>query len=485
MTKLEEVFEAAWNRAQGARAKGPRAVTKSAVARLLKRQAGKKEKTSQKWKSVRAAVRQQLQTPPQVVGGDSVSEFMGRQHIGFGERMEPTLLHRRGESRVVPKHWSSEQVELQEMRDLFIMGRAHGTWVSYARWWRLFSVHAAVRGVQTISWTRDSARDYSTMVRLLHSMVNAMREKYAFGTINMLVTAVARAARDFGWANPREDEVLQGIMHGLARLKGTSKMKKMAMLGEHVRLIMAMRKAPGVHLKKWALTKAVILLGWMAFLRVSELLGSGRTRQGALKDGPTGLDVCDVAFKAARGVVRAFMEVHVRRAKNDQTGEGEVSVVYENELQCGTCAISRVQQWMDLAQLRRRDGCTKGRAGCTVCARPACVCDCTVCGKLFRSVVRSGEVRDAMSRSVLTRMLKMAYQRLEADGLVEAGLSEQVSGISLRAGGVTEAAAAGIEKEILAGHGRWKSLSGPESYDRQDKRKFVGVSNALQQSLRV
>ena len=73
---------------------------------------------------------------------------------------------------------------------------------------------------------------------------------------------------------------------------------------------------------------------------------------------------------------------------------------------------------MDLAQLRRNEGCTKGRAGCRVCARPACVCDCMACGKLFRSVVRSGALKEAMSRSVLTRMLKGTYQRLEDDGVL-------------------------------------------------------------------
>lgn len=80
-------------------------------------------------------------------------------------------------------------------------------------------------------------------------------------------------------------------------------------------------------------------------------------------------------------------------------------------------------------------------------------------------------------------MLTGVYERLEAEGRVEEGTAQEVSGISLRAGGVTAAAAARIERQILAGHGRWRSLSGPESYDRQDKRKFV--SDALQRSMKA
>ena len=88
-----------------------------------------------------------------------------------------------------------------------------------------------------------------------------------------------------------------------------------------------------------------------------------------------------------------------------------------------------------------------------------------------------------MSRARLTELLKGFYERLEEVGVVPEGTSTQVSGISLRAGGVTEAAAQGIERELLADHGRWRSVSGVEQYDRNDRRKFARVSSALQQGL--
>ena len=159
MTDLEAAFEAAWSKAWKKKAQGPRIVRMKVVAVSKKRRAGKPERTSQQWKSVRAEVKKQLPTPPRVEGSASISEFMGRTRIGFEGEVEPMLLQRRGGAQQAPKHWSEDQVELQEMRDLFIMGRAHGTWVSYARWWRLFDVHARVRGVQTCHWQRDSRAD--------------------------------------------------------------------------------------------------------------------------------------------------------------------------------------------------------------------------------------------------------------------------------------------------------------------------------------
>lgn len=66
--------------------------------------------------------------------------------MGFEGHYELMLLQRKGKAREPPKHWTQAQVELQEMRGLVVIGRAAGTWTSYARWWRLFAVHARTNG---------------------------------------------------------------------------------------------------------------------------------------------------------------------------------------------------------------------------------------------------------------------------------------------------------------------------------------------------
>ena len=126
------------------------------------------------------------------------------------------------------------------------------------------------------------------------------------------------------------------------------------------------------------------------------------------------------------------------------------------------------------------------------CRRKACVCECKVCGKLFRGVIMAhGKVRDngmPLSRQGLNAILKELFRDLEDAGVVPPGTAKEVSGISLRAGGATEAAACGMEKQLLAVHGRWKSLSGPETetynYDRNDKRKFGRVPAVLKELLK-
>ena len=98
--------------------------------------------------------------------------------------------------------------------------------------------------------------------------------------------------------------------------------------------------------------------------------------------------------------------------------------------------------------------------------------------------VINGKVKEtALDKGRLRKVLKEFFVRLEAKGLVPKGTNRDVSGISLRAGGVTEAAAQGLERELLAGHGRWRSVSGVESYDRQDKRKFAAISRSLYEGM--
>ena len=63
-------------------------------------------------------------------------------------------------------------------------------------------------------------------------------------------------------------------------MRGVSKKKKLAMVAEHVAAIMELPKPEGVHLLDWALSKAMVILGWWAFLRVSELIGSGHFKDG-------------------------------------------------------------------------------------------------------------------------------------------------------------------------------------------------------------
>ena len=149
-----------------------------------------------------------------------MGEFLGETQIGFRGGYELQLLKRRGQGLAPPKLWSQQEVELEEMRDLVRLSRAQGTWVAYARWFDAFAAYGCTRGVDVRVWRRDSREHELCMVTLLRSMVNTMRKQYAYGSVNMMVTAVARAAKDFGWHNPRGDEVLAAMLGGTQEPQG-------------------------------------------------------------------------------------------------------------------------------------------------------------------------------------------------------------------------------------------------------------------------
>lgn len=86
------------------------------------------------------------------------------------------------------------------------------------------------KGVRTSDRRADSTGGRMVMVMMLRKMVVIMRQTYAYGTINMLVTAVMRASRDFGWASPREDERFAAVMQGLRHVKGVCAKTKLAMI---------------------------------------------------------------------------------------------------------------------------------------------------------------------------------------------------------------------------------------------------------------
>ena len=68
----------------------------------------------------------------QSVQGNTISAFMGRREIGFPKQVDkPRLLQRSVADLAPPKHWTQEQIEEHEERDLVLHNRAPGTWLSY------------------------------------------------------------------------------------------------------------------------------------------------------------------------------------------------------------------------------------------------------------------------------------------------------------------------------------------------------------------
>ena len=114
----------------------------------------------------------------------------------------------------------------------------------------------------------------------LKNLVALLLQKYAYSTLQMLVTAVNAVVQDAGY-DSLQDRELAGILKRVANHKGKTPRKKMAILPGHVRGIRDLHKPFAQPMLTWVRDIAVLLVGWYGFLRVMEAIC---------------LDACDVAI---------------------------------------------------------------------------------------------------------------------------------------------------------------------------------------------
>ncbi len=159
-----------------------------------------------------------------------------------------------------------------------------------------------------------------------------------------------------------------------------------------------------VHTLRGKRDAAILVLGYSMFARRSEL---------------SGLHLSDVRE------VEHGLEVFIRRAKTDKTGEGQdAKLLRQNHADVDPVLVWR--RWVDALAAK---GVTDGR--------------------LLRKIDRHGNLGDAISDHTINRVVKAAA--------LAAGFRDpdSFSGHSLRAGAATEAHARGAQPQAICRAGRW------------------------------
>ena len=420
---------------------GPSDVEKAlrAMRRLAQELKGTGENRTYRSRALKAAVRRSRGSTRQTRGGWPTIEA----------GPETMVLTRRGGT-LNTSGMNLEAYVHAVRSDLRVLARAPSTWSAYAAWWNLFKAWLRHRGMGRTEFDPGLATDE------LKNLVALMARKYAYSTLQMLVNAVNAVVQDAGYDSLRDRE-LTALLKGVANHKGRTPRKKMAILPGHVRAALDLQKPSGQSMLTWVRDLAVLMLGWYGFLRVMEAIC---------------LDTCDIAIKDG-GVL-----LHVRYAKADQSRDGRFTMIQAGQ-EASYCPVARLRTWMKIAGVAKRSGCTKGLPGCGDCGRPKCVCDCAVCGPLFRQLKWDRVSEGRLTHGTVSRGLKVLFAELERIGAVEPGTLHDVSGISMRAGGVTSAAALDIGRELLQGHGRWMGEMSVLHYDRGIVGRFKPVTKTL------
>ena len=234
-----------------------------------------------------------------------------------------------------------------------------------------------------------------------------------------------------GLDSPAQSPLVQTTLEGLRRLLARPVLKKnpvsVDILADLVEDSFKHPTLSNVHLT------AACLLAFSGFLRSDELIS---------------LRPCDIKISSN------MMTVTIRHSKTDQLRKGD-EVLIARTSTC-TCPVTMLERYMELADIAPSSD-----------------------SFLFRAVVRTKEGEK------LRQSGKLGYSTLRElfkKKLVELGYPAEQFGLhSLRAGGATAAANAGIQDRLFKRHGRWKSDTAKDGYieDSTDRRLSVSLGIGL------
>ena len=229
---------------------------------------------------------------------------------------------------------------------------------------------------------------------------------------------------------------VQKLMEGIRRKIGCAVTKKMPVEGHHIAALMRMaipdndgQAWTGTSAAyQWFETVALVVLGWAAFLRRSEILQ---------------LQTCDLAWYDDR------LDICVRKAKADQRSYTATTTVHAATDASELCLWRYFKGYWDNVLL----GGTR-HPRCTKLLRKEYECD--HCGYVFPTIDRKQvQRRTPLNTTTMGKRFKAAVVLLEVAGVVPRGQYETMSIGSLRKGGNSTAAALGIRDVLREKHGRW------------------------------
>src|SRR5450631_220589 len=279
--------------------------------------------------------------------------------------------------------------------------RAPSTERAYAADWRDFAGFVARIG------RRRQPAEPETVALYVADLARRGRRP---ATIARKLAAIAVYHRAAGEASPTEHDVVRAVVRGTRRQLGVAQPQKTALELDPLRTVVLAIPTDLRGLRD----RALLLIGWVAALRRSELVA---------------LEVADLSFEP-EGVV-----LTIRRSKTDREGVGAtVAVPLGGEE--ATCPVGALRRWLDTAAVSE--------------------------GPVFRRIDRHSNLGSALSDRALAQIV--------AARAATAGLEGDFAGHSLRAGFATAAARAGRSEAAIMRHGRWKSVQIARRYIRQGTR---------------
>ena len=290
-------------------------------------------------------------------------------------------------------------------------------------------VTSYTQAAQSASTRRSYAQDVrhfnaNAKIPATPGMVAEYLAKFAgvlsVATLQHRLIAIHQAHTEKGFDSPVKDRLVKRTMQGIRRTFGVAQRRVHALVKDDLieLLVMVNQQKP----LKAARDKAVLLLGFAGAFRRSELVA---------------LRMEDIT-PHAHGI-----ELLIRRSKTDQEGEGRTVFVPLAKSE-DRCPVKALDRWLELAGIGE--------------------------GPLFRPVNRHDRVvKDlALTPQSVALIVKSAIGKAKG-----ADAASRVSGHSLRAGFVTEAATVGLQTSAIMGQTGHKSLEMVYRYVRPVQKRQI------------
>ena len=321
---------------------------------------------------------------------------------------------------------SNEHEELhpltERLKKTVLAGRAHSTVISYLR-----SMHKWKSFATRYNFCYFPAEPTAVALYLQH-IIETTKSYHA---VDAAYYAISWAQPLTSLASCSENAIVKSVREGAKRLLGTAQINRKEPLTLD-QLNLLIRKADltnGLALRNVCMNS----LAFAGLLRFDDLIRIRRS---------------DLVFHSDH------LEISIAKSKNDQLRKGNVVLISDSP--SDTSPVQLIKLY--LSRLQIPDDCNKF---------------------IFRPLVKS---KSSHSLIAIDRHISYSTFRehLKFDLFGIADDPSKFGSHSLRSGGATRAANAGIEERLIQRHGRWRSVSSKNMYMDDALSKKLEVSNVIQ-----
>lgn len=230
-----------------------------------------------------------------------------------------------------------------------------------------------------------------------------------------------------GLSKPSTHPLVTGMVTASKRILGKPKSRKEPITPEMLlTLVRKFKDNPSLYNLR---TVALCLIGFTGFFRFSELCG---------------IRACDVQL------FPSYISIFLETSKTDQLREGSWVAISRTDRE--TCPVRALERYIAAAEMSLEENLPLFRA----IAAPSSSCKMR---------------QQGISYTRASELVKEAF-----DGITD---TSKISLHSLRAGGATAAANAGVPDRLFKRHGRWSSENAKDGYIKDNLNSLLSVSKSL------